>query len=79
MTRTQRLRQDLTSIYRDGMAFSVMVGAGETYIAAFALALGMAQITAGLGFDGQTNRQSGTAHVQGVRPKEFNHSATFKS
>lgn len=32
----------------DGAAFSVMVGAGETYFAAFALALGMGEIAAGL-------------------------------
>jgi MFS family permease len=43
-----RLRRNLHFIYSDGMAYSVMVGAGETYIAAFALALGMHQITAGL-------------------------------
>jgi MFS family permease len=32
----------------DGVAFSMMVGAGETYIPAFVLALGLSQLTAGL-------------------------------
>ena len=31
----------------DGASFSVMVGVGETYLPAFALALGMGEITAG--------------------------------
>jgi len=32
----------------DGSAYSMMVGCGETYIAAFALAVGLGQVTAGL-------------------------------
>jgi MFS family permease len=36
------LRRDLDAISADGMAFSVMVGAGETYLVPFALALGIA-------------------------------------
>lgn len=43
-----RLRADLRAITGDGIAFSVMVGAGETYVPAFALALGMGNVTAGL-------------------------------
>lgn len=45
---TSAVRQDLRSILGDGIAFSVMVGIGETYLAAFVLALGMAEVTAGL-------------------------------
>jgi hypothetical protein len=37
-----RLRSDLREITADGAAFSVMVGAGETYLVPFALALGVA-------------------------------------
>jgi MFS family permease len=38
----------LQSILADGAAFSVMVGAGETYLPAFALTVGMGEIAAGL-------------------------------
>jgi MFS family permease len=37
-----RLRRDLAAISADGVAFSVMVGVGETYLVPFALALGIA-------------------------------------
>jgi len=43
-----RLKRDLRAMTSDGVAFSVMVGAGETYVPAFALALGMGSVTAGL-------------------------------
>ncbi|HEY8156162.1 MAG TPA: MFS transporter [Myxococcota bacterium] len=46
--RPATLRRDLRAIVGDGVAFSVMVGAGETYIPAFALAAGLGEITAGL-------------------------------
>jgi MFS family permease len=39
---SQRLRRDLRAISADGVAFSVMVGVGETYLVPFALALGIA-------------------------------------
>jgi MFS family permease len=42
------LRRDLRAIIGDGVAFSVMVGIGESYIPAFALAAGLGEITAGL-------------------------------
>ena len=42
------LRRDLRAIVGDGVAFSVMVGTGESYIPAFALAAGLGEITAGL-------------------------------
>lgn len=42
------VRRDLTASCVDGCMFSVMVGAGETYFAAFALALGIDKVTAGL-------------------------------
>jgi len=42
------LRHDLTYIHTDAIAASVMVGTGETYIAAFALALGLGDIVAGI-------------------------------
>jgi MFS family permease len=42
------IRRDLRASCVDGCGFSVMVGAGETYFAAFALALGIDKVTAGL-------------------------------
>lgn len=41
------LRRDLALVHTDAIAASVMVGLGETYIAAFALALGLGDIVAG--------------------------------
>jgi MFS family permease len=41
------LRRDLALVHTDAIAASIMVGAGETYIAAFALALGLGDIVAG--------------------------------
>jgi MFS family permease len=46
--RSALLRRDLRAIVADGAAFSVMVGVGESYIPAFALAAGLGEITAGL-------------------------------
>lgn len=43
-----RLRRDLALVRADGVAFSLMVGLGETYLAAFALALGNSDVAAGL-------------------------------
>lgn len=42
------LRRDLSYVHTDAIAASVMVGAGETYIAAFALALGLGDVVAGI-------------------------------
>lgn len=42
------LRRDLAYVHSDAIAASVMVGTGETYIAAFALALGLGDIVAGI-------------------------------
>jgi MFS family permease len=42
------LRRDLRSIVGDGIAFSLMVGVGETYLPAFVLAAGLGEISAGL-------------------------------
>lgn len=42
------LRRDLAYIHTDAIAASVMVGTGETYIAAFALALGLGDIVSGI-------------------------------
>ena len=42
------LRRDLVATAADAAAFSVMVGCGETYIPAFALALGMGPVAAGM-------------------------------
>ena len=39
---------DLRAIMRDGISFSVMVGLGESFIAAFALAAGLGEVVAGL-------------------------------
>ncbi len=41
-------RRDLHAMVSDGVAFSAMVGFGESYLPAFALALGLGSITAGL-------------------------------
>ncbi len=46
--RAQTLRRDLAAIMGDGVAFSLMVGVGETYLAAFALAVGLGEVAAGL-------------------------------
>ncbi|MGQ0614817.1 MAG: MFS transporter [Planctomycetaceae bacterium] len=42
------LRRDLRFILADGMACSLMVGIGESYLPAFALAMGMSEIASGL-------------------------------
>src|SRR5262245_61683454 len=42
------LRRELRSIVADGIAYSVMVGIGETYLSAFALAMGMGEVASGL-------------------------------
>jgi MFS family permease len=42
------LRRDLLVSTVDAMAFSVMVGCGETYFSAFALALGLGPVAAGM-------------------------------
>jgi MFS family permease len=41
-------RRDLRTVYAEGVAFSVMVGVGESYLAAFVLALGQGEILSGL-------------------------------
>lgn len=43
-----RTRRDLNAMLGDGAAYSVMVGVGENYLPAFALALGMGEVIAGL-------------------------------
>jgi len=43
-----RQQRDLRAIVADGVSFSVMVGLGETYLAAFVLAAGLGDIAAGL-------------------------------
>ncbi|MAO25075.1 MAG: MFS transporter [Phycisphaerae bacterium] len=45
---TQQIRRDLRYSTRDAMLFSVMVGCGEAYFVAFALAMGMGEALAGL-------------------------------
>jgi MFS family permease len=42
------LRRDLRSMVGDGLAFSLMVGMGETYLPAFVLAAGLGDVAAGL-------------------------------
>src|SRR6056297_3542830 len=42
------LRSNLRSSTGDGAAFGVMVGVGETYFPAFALAIGLGEVAAGL-------------------------------
>ena len=46
--RAQRTRADLRAMLLDGFSFSVMVGIGESYLAPFALALGLGDVTAAL-------------------------------
>jgi MFS family permease len=46
--RPDRLHRDLRAMVGDGIAFSVMVGVGETYLAAFVLAAGIGELAAGL-------------------------------
>lgn len=46
--RTDVLRRDLRAMTADGIAFSAMVGLGEAYLPAFALALGHGAAAAGL-------------------------------
>ena len=41
-------RRDRRSILGDGVAFSVMIGMGESYLAAFVLAAGLGEVAAGL-------------------------------
>jgi len=42
------IRGDLRAIFAEGVAFSVMVGIGESYLPAFVLALGMGEVASGL-------------------------------
>lgn len=46
--RPSQLRRDLRAMLGDGVANSVMVGVGESYLPAFALALGHGDVTSGL-------------------------------
>jgi MFS family permease len=43
-----RLERELSLMTREAVAFSAMVGLGETYVPAFALAVGLGDVTAGL-------------------------------
>lgn len=43
-----RTRRDLAAFVADGVAFSIMVGCGETYLPAFLLALGLGPVTVAL-------------------------------
>jgi MFS family permease len=46
--RARTLRRDLRAMMADGVGFGLMVGSGESYLAAFALALGLSAHIAGL-------------------------------
>lgn len=48
MTFQKTLRRDLHYSTVDNFFFSVMVGAGETFLPAFALAMGLSEVTAGM-------------------------------
>lgn len=48
MPRAQARRGDLRAMTGDGIAYSVMVGLGETYLPAFVLAIGLGQAAAAL-------------------------------
>ncbi len=43
-----RLKRNMRASLADGMGFSLMVGLGEAYLAAFALAVGLGEVVAGL-------------------------------
>ncbi len=45
---TDSTQRDLHAITRDGVFFSIMVGLGETYVPAFAIAIGLGDVLAGL-------------------------------
>jgi MFS family permease len=45
---SRRVESDLRSMIGDGIAFSAMVGLGETYVPAFAIAVGHGDLVAGL-------------------------------
>ena len=42
------LHRDLRLVHADGLAFAIMVGVGESYLAAFVLALGLGEVASGL-------------------------------
>lgn len=42
------LRRDMRTVCLEGVAFSVMVGSGESYLPAFVLALGLGEVASGL-------------------------------
>ncbi len=46
--KVSQLRRDLRASVGDGIAWGGMVGLGETYLPAFALAIGLGELTAGL-------------------------------
>ncbi|MCA9262434.1 MAG: MFS transporter [Planctomycetales bacterium] len=48
MIEPARLRQDLRASIVEGAAYGGMVGCGETYLPAFALAMGLGEMTAGM-------------------------------
>ena len=48
LERLSETRSNLRAITRDGVAFSVMVGTGERYLQAFAVALGHGDLASGL-------------------------------
>jgi hypothetical protein len=43
-----QVRRDLRAMTADGVAFSAMVGLGESYVPAFALAIGLGEVVSGL-------------------------------
>lgn len=47
-TRRNQLQRDLRASVFDGIAFGAMVGLGETYLPAFALAIGLGEMVAGM-------------------------------
>jgi MFS family permease len=46
--RPRSIRRDLRIIFIEGIAYSVMVGIGETYLPAFVLAIGLGEVVSGL-------------------------------
>ncbi len=72
---TGALRRDLSAIRADGIASSIMLGAGETYFAAFALALGTP--VAAVGLLGSLPLLAG-AFVQLVTPYAVNRLGSYR-
>jgi MFS family permease len=69
------LERDLRAITADGIAFSAMVGLGEAYVPAFALASGLGEVVAGLA---ATVPMLAGACLQMVTPAAVRHLGSYR-